>query len=72
MEHPSNELVFKNLGIYTQHDNYAYMREDCPVCISEGFEALTRIRISNGKKSINLNIIRSNNLTQAYNKLRND
>ena len=61
MAHPSNQLVFKRLGIHTQHEHFAYMREDCHVCISEGFEALTRIRIKNGKKSIvaNLNVIRS-------------
>lgn len=61
MEHQSNKLIFKRLGIHTQHEHFAYMREDCHVCISEGFEALTRIRITNGKKSIvaSLNVIRS-------------
>lgn len=57
----SNKLIFKRLGIETQHEHYAYMRKDCDVCISEGFEALTRIKISNGKKSIvaSLNVIDS-------------
>ncbi len=61
MEHQTNKLIFKRLGIHTQHEHFAYMREDCHVCVSEGFEALTRIRISNGKKSIvaSLNVIRS-------------
>jgi thymidine phosphorylase len=61
MEHPSNKLIFKRLGIHTQQEHFVYMREDCHVCVSEGFEALTRIRIANGKKSIvaNLNVIRS-------------
>lgn len=61
MEHQTNELIFKRLGINTQHEYFAYMREDCHVCVSEGFEALTRIRISFGKKSIvaNLNVIRT-------------
>lgn len=61
MEHQINKLTFKRLGIHTQHEHFAYMREDCHVCISEGFEALTRIRITNGKKSIvaSLNVIRS-------------
>tara|TARA_B100000508_G_scaffold137492_1_gene132142 strand:- start:10515 stop:12017 length:1503 start_codon:yes stop_codon:yes gene_type:complete len=56
-----NKLIFKNLGIHTQNEHHVYMREDCHVCISEGFEALTRIRIFNGEKSIvaNLNVIRS-------------
>lgn len=62
MEHKNNQLKFKRLGINTQHEHIAYMREDCHVCKSEGFEALTRIVVTNGKKSIvaNLNIIRTN------------
>jgi len=61
MEQHSNRLMVKRLGIHTQHEHFAYMREDCHVCVSEGFEALTRIRISNGAKSIvaSLNVIRS-------------
>lgn len=61
MEHQTNKLIFKSLGIHTQHEHFAYMREDCHVCVSEGFEALTRIRITYGKKSIvaSLNVIRS-------------
>ena len=61
MELHSNYLKYKHLGIYTQNENVAYMREDCHVCISEGFEALTRIRISNSTHSIvaSLNIINS-------------
>ncbi len=62
MEHQTNNLKFKRLGINTQHEHIAYMREDCHVCKSEGFEALTRILVSNGNKTIvaNLNIIRTN------------
>ena len=48
MEHQTNNLKFKRLGINTQHEHIAYMREDCHVCKSEGFEALTRILVSNG------------------------
>lgn len=61
-EEKSNKLVFKKLGINTQHEHFAYMREDCHVCVSEGFEALTRIRIMNGSRSIvaSLNVISSN------------
>ncbi|GAA0195836.1 thymidine phosphorylase family protein [Fulvivirga kasyanovii] len=61
MKHQVNKLVFKRLGINTQHEHFVYMREDCQVCISEGFEALTRIRVANGKKSIvaSLNVVRS-------------
>lgn len=61
MRHQSNKLTFKRLGIHTQHEHFAYMREDCHVCVSEGFEALARIRVTNGKKSIvaSLNVLRS-------------
>lgn len=57
----SNKLVFKRLGIHTLHEHFAYMREDCHVCVSEGFEALTRIRITNRRKTIvaSLNVIRT-------------
>ena len=56
-----NILTYKNLGIYTQNENVVYMRNDCHVCISEGFEALTRIRVSKGGTSIvaSLNVINS-------------
>ncbi len=61
MEQHSNILKYKHLGIYTQNENVVYMREDCHVCISEGFEALTRIRISNATTSIvaSLNVLNS-------------
>jgi len=67
MEHQSNRLIFKRLGIDTQYEHHAYMREDCHVCVSEGFEALTRIRITNGHKSIvaSLNVIRTDLLGQG-------
>lgn len=61
MEHQSNILKYKNLGIYTQNESIVYMRSDCHACVSEGFEALTRIRVSNTNTSIvaNLNVINS-------------
>ncbi|TVZ28754.1 thymidine phosphorylase [Gillisia sp. Hel_I_86] len=61
MEQPSSILKYKYLGIYTQNENVVYMHEDCHVCISEGFEALTRIRISNATTSIvaSLNVLNS-------------
>lgn len=61
MEQHSNILTYKHLGIYTQNEHVVYMQEDCHVCISEGFEASTRIRISNKTTSIvaSLNVISS-------------
>lgn len=64
MEQHSNILKYKHLGIYTQNEYVVYMREDCHVCISEGFEALARIRISKQTHTIvaSLNIINSDML----------
>ncbi|HNT79588.1 MAG TPA: thymidine phosphorylase family protein [Bacteroidia bacterium] len=61
MEHQSNNLTFRKLGIHSQQEHFVYMREDCHVCISEGFEALTRIRIHFGLRSVvaSLNIVRT-------------
>lgn len=61
----SNTLKLKSLGIYTQNEHVAYMREDCHICISEGFRALTRIRITHGDFSIvaSLHAVRSSLLS---------
>lgn len=61
MEQNSNSLKYKHLGIYTQNENVVYMREDCHICVSEGFEALTRLRVSNASTSIvaSLNVLNS-------------
>lgn len=48
----ANKLILKPLGIDTRNEHTVYMRRDCPVCVSEGFEALTRIIVSNGNKSV--------------------
>lgn len=63
----SNILKYKHLGIYTQNENVVYMRKDCHVCISEGFEALTRVRVSKLKTSIvaSLHMITSDVLLQG-------
>lgn len=67
MEEKSNILKYKSLGIYTQNENVVYMRQDCHVCISEGFEALTRIRVSNMSTSViaSLHIITSDVLRRG-------
>lgn len=58
----SNKLIYRSLGINTLHEHFVYMREDCHICISEGFEALTRIRVSYGKSSLvtSLNVLQLN------------
>jgi thymidine phosphorylase len=42
----------RRLGVDTQQENIVFMRQDCPVCRSEGFTAHARIRLSNGGTSI--------------------
>ncbi len=59
-------LRLKRLGIGTYKEAVIYMREDCHVCRSEGFEVQTRIRVDLNHRSIlaTLNTIDSNLLTE--------
>lgn len=54
-------LKYKHLGIFTQNANVIFLRKDSDVCISEGFEAFTRVRISTKTNSIvaSLNVVTS-------------
>ncbi len=56
-----NKLKVRRLGIDTQKEHVAYLRADSHVIISEGFEALARVRINKGKLSIvaSLHIVHS-------------
>jgi len=47
-----NALRVRRIGIDTQHETVVFMRKDCHVCRSEGFTAHTRIRLTNGARSI--------------------
>jgi thymidine phosphorylase len=60
-EHESHELIVKSIGIDTYHENIIYMRNDCHICRSEGFTALTRVVVSINGKSIvaTLNVVYS-------------
>jgi len=62
MKNRKNFLFLKRLGIDTYKEPVIYMRKDCHVCASEGFEARSRIRVSCGEQSIiaTLNVITSN------------
>lgn len=55
-------LKYKHLGIFTENANVVFLRNDSNVCISEGFVALTRVRVSTKTSSIvaSLNVITSN------------
>ncbi|WP_242093878.1 thymidine phosphorylase family protein [Aestuariivivens sediminicola] len=57
-------LKYKHLGIFTQNDNVVFLKKDSEVCISEGFEALTRVRVSTPTRSIvaSLNVVTSDML----------
>ncbi len=54
-------LEARRIGIDTYRAPVAYMRADCPVCRSEGFEALTRVLLqANGEAVVaTLNVVTS-------------
>lgn len=54
-----SSLLATRVGINTYKEAVVYMRQDCHICLSEGFESLSRIRVSSGDKSIiaTLNIV---------------
>lgn len=58
-------LKLKHLGINTYTEAIIYLRENCPVCRSEGFVAQARISVNFGDRSIiaTLNTIQSDLLT---------
>jgi thymidine phosphorylase len=46
MEGNGSTLKLKSLGIDTYHEPVIYMREDCHICKSEGFEAQARVKVT--------------------------
>ena len=52
-----NVLKLVRLGIDARNEYMVFMRKDCPVCVSEGFEALNRIKVSKGDKTIVASLI---------------
>lgn len=52
MQKESQALRLKQLGIDTYKEAVIYMRKDCHICRSEGFEAQARIQVSLGNRSI--------------------
>jgi thymidine phosphorylase len=57
-----NKLSLKYLGIDTHKDPIVYMRADCIICKSEGFNAQSRVMVKLNKHSIiaTLNIVETN------------
>ncbi|WP_339904639.1 thymidine phosphorylase family protein [uncultured Cyclobacterium sp.] len=52
-----NLLKLVRIGIDARNEYMVFMRKDCPVCISEGFEALNRIIVAKGNKTIVASLI---------------
>jgi len=63
----THRLKIKNLGIDSYRENIIFMRSDCPVCVSEGFKALTRIMVHKDGKEIiaTLNVVHSQILAEG-------
>ncbi|WP_332824924.1 thymidine phosphorylase family protein [Ramlibacter sp.] len=57
-----NTLSARRLAIDTYQEHVAYMRHDCPVCASEGFEAQSRLQLVAADRSIiaTLNVVMDN------------
>jgi thymidine phosphorylase len=45
-------LRVRRLGIDTHQQAVVYMRQDCPVCRSEGFAAEARVALAHGERAI--------------------
>jgi thymidine phosphorylase len=61
-----SKLRMKRIGIDTLYEHVIFMRQDCHLCKSEGYEALTRLRVTfNGITIIaTLNVLRDGILEQ--------
>ncbi len=55
------------MGIDTYQEPVLYMRKDCPVCVSEGFEAQSRVELTLGTRTIvaTLNVVDGDYLTNG-------
>ncbi|GAB3538733.1 thymidine phosphorylase family protein [Noviherbaspirillum agri] len=55
----ANQLRMRRIGIDTYLEPVIYMRSDCHICRSEGFEAYSRVEVWRGKKRIiaTLNVV---------------
>jgi thymidine phosphorylase len=48
-ERPATDVLrARRLGIYTQNEAIIFMSRDCPICVSEGFSAQSRVRVAHG------------------------
>jgi thymidine phosphorylase len=51
-DHQANSLILKRLGIDTHQEAVVYMRADCPICRSEGFQAHSRVQVITPHRTI--------------------
>ncbi|MFZ5863829.1 MAG: thymidine phosphorylase family protein [Nitrospirota bacterium] len=63
---PGHRLRLKRLGIDTYQEPVIYMRQDCDVCRSEGFEAQSRVEIRRDGRPViaTLNVVTSDLLAR--------
>lgn len=56
---PQRSLRLRRMGIDTYQESVIYMRRDCHVCVSEGFEAQSRVEVTLDGRSIvaTLNVV---------------
>jgi len=62
-----HSLRVRAVGVDTFREPVVYMRRDCHVCRSEGFEAMTRVRVARGDRSLiaTLNVVTSELLAEG-------
>lgn len=66
MDTTFNTLKLVHLGIDAQREHVVFMRKDCHICTSEGFEALTRVLVTvKGKSKIATLYIITDGILQA-------
>ncbi|MDZ7839315.1 MAG: thymidine phosphorylase family protein [Gammaproteobacteria bacterium] len=61
---PAGRLKLRHVALDTYHENVAYMHRDCEVYRAEGFQALSKVRISSDGHSVlaMLNVVRDESL----------
>lgn len=67
-QRPVHRLRIRRAGIDTYQEPVIYLRADSHVCRSEGFEALSRVKLTLGERSLigTLNIVRSELLPESH------
>ncbi|HSW11900.1 MAG TPA: thymidine phosphorylase family protein [Solimonas sp.] len=55
----SSRLQARRLGIDTYREPVVFLRDDCPVCRAEGFQAMSRVEVASGNRRViaTLNVV---------------